>query len=512
MQDAQIQHIVIVGGGTAGWMTAAALSKVLRCELGPDGPTGPYRIHVVESDEIGTVGVGEATIPMVQLFNKVLGIDEDEFLRQTQGTFKLGIEFVNWGALGERYMHGFGRIGQDLWTVGFEQYWLKMRAAGRAADLAGYSINRSAAQAGKFMRADTSLGHSPLAEIAHAFHFDASLYARYLRQWSQARGVQRTEGKVVDVTLRAADGHVQSVRLQSGQQVAGDLFIDCSGFGGLLIEKTLHTGFEDWSHWLPCDRALAVPCEATRPTLPYTRATAHGAGWQWRIPLQHRTGNGHVFCSHHISEDEATATLLSHLDGPALAEPRLLKFATGMRRKAWHKNVVAIGLSSGFLEPLESTSIHLIQSSIARLIAFFPDAGFSDADVAEFNRQSRMEFETIRDFIILHYHLTRRDDSAFWRHCRTMDVPASLQQRMALYRSRGRIVRQGGELFAEAAWLQVMQGQGLQPQGHHALADLIAPDETADYLASVQEVIAQCVQVMPGHDDYIAQHCQAPQA
>jgi tryptophan halogenase len=510
MQDAQIQDIVIVGGGTAGWMTAAALSKVLRCERGPGGPTGPYRIRVIESDEIGIVGVGEATIPMIQLFNKVLGIDEDEFLRHTQGTFKLGIEFVHWGAVGDRYMHGFGRIGQDLWTVGFDQYWHKMRAAGRAADLAAYSINRSAAVAGKFMRADTSLGNSPLAEIAHAFHFDASLYAGYLSRWSQARGVERTEGKIVDVELRAADGHVQGLRLQSGQRIAGDLFIDCSGFGGLLIEKALHTGFEDWSHWLPCDRALAVPCEATRPTLPFTRATAHGAGWQWRIPLQHRTGNGHVFCSRYISDDEATATLLAHLDGPALAEPRLLKFSTGMRRLAWNKNVVAIGLASGFMEPLESTSIHLIQSSIARLIAFFPDAGFSGTDLAEFNRQSRLEFETIRDFIILHYHLTRRDDTAFWRHCSTMQVPESLQRRLALYRSRGRIVRQGGELFAETAWLQVMQGQGLVPQGHHALANLIAEDETAAYLGSVQGVIGQCVARMPSHDDYIARHCAAP--
>ena len=509
MQTAQLKDIVIVGGGTAGWMTAAALAKVLRCGRGPDGPTGAYRIRVVESDEIGIVGVGEATIPMIQLFNKVLGIDEDEFLRQTQGTFKLGIEFVNWGRQGDAYMHGFGRIGQDLWTVGFDQYWHKMRAAGRAADLASYSINRSAAKAGKFMRADPSLGNSPLAEIAHAYHFDAALYARYLSQWSQALGVERVEGKIVNVAQHPTTGHVSSVLLESGQQVAGELFIDCSGFRGLLIEQTLHTGYEDWRHWLPCDRALAVPCESTRPTLPYTRATAHGAGWQWRIPLQHRTGNGHVYCSSFISQDEATAVLLRGLDGAALAEPRLLQFNTGMRRLAWNKNVVAIGLASGFMEPLESTSIHLIQSSIARLIAFFPDAGFSDGDVAEFNRQTRTEFETIRDFIILHYHLNQRDDTAFWQHCRQMEVPASLQRRMALFRSRGRIVREGGELFAETAWLQVMEGQGLVPESHHALADLIAEDETAEYLGSVQGVIAQCVDVMPTHDDYIARHCAA---
>ena len=510
MQDqptSLIQDIVIVGGGTAGWMTAAALSKVLR---------GRYRIRVVESDEIGIIGVGEATIPMIQRFNQVLEIDEDEFLRQTQGTFKLGIEFVNWGRLGDTYMHGFGRFGQDLWTVGFDQYWQKMHQRGKAADLERYSINRAAAKANKFMRADPSLGNSPLAEIAHAFHFDASLYAKYLRKLSEARGVQRIEGKIVDVALcttpERVPGHVEAVVLQSGERIAGELFIDCSGFRGVLIEQALKTGYEDWTHWLPCDRALAVPCETVHPLTPYTRATAHTAGWQWRIPLQHRTGNGHVYCSRFMSDDEATAILMKNLDGIPLAEPRPLKFNTGMRRLCWNGNVVAVGLSSGFMEPLESTSIHLIQTTIARLISFFPDRGFSAPDVAEFNRQSRFEFEKIRDFLILHYHLTQRDDSAFWRHCRAMDVPDSLRQRMALYASRGRIVREAGELFAEVAWLQVLHGQNLAAQGHHPLADLIAEEEIADYLASVQGVIATCVDVMPTHQDYIAQHCRAAAA
>jgi tryptophan 7-halogenase len=509
MNNAALQNIVIVGGGTAGWMTAAALSKVLRLQPPNQGPSR-YSIHVVESDEIGTVGVGEATIPMIQLFNQVVGIDENEFLRQTQGTFKLGIEFVNWGQLGDRYMHGFGRLGQDLWTVGFDQYWHKMNQAGYTSDLASYSINRAAALAGKFMRADASRGNSPLAEIAHAFHFDASLYAKYLRGLSQARGVQRTEGKVQQVHQHASSGHIEAVTLESGVRVAGDLFIDCSGFRGLLIEQTLHTGYDSWSHWLPCDRALAVPCESVHPIVPYTRATAHSAGWQWRIPLQHRTGNGHVYCSQFISDDEAAATLLHHLDGKPLADPRPLRFNTGMRKQAWNKNVVAIGLSSGFMEPLESTSIHLIQSSIARLIGFFPDKGFSTEDVAEFNRQNQMEYESIRDFLVLHYHLTQRTDSAFWRQCSSMEVPATLKRRMALYQNYGRIVREGGELFAEVAWLQVLEGQGLKPRSHHPLADLIPTEETAEYLHSVRSVVAQCVGVMPTHAQYLAQHCAAP--
>ncbi|MDP1899588.1 MAG: tryptophan 7-halogenase [Rubrivivax sp.] len=510
MPDTLIQDIVIVGGGTAGWMTAAALAKVLKCEPGPDGPQGRYRIKLVESDEIGTVGVGEATIPMIQLFNKVLGLDENEVLRETQGTFKLGIEFVGWGRPGETYMHGFGRFGQDLWTVGFDQYWHKLQQAGQAGDLEAYSINRAAAKAGKFMRADASLGNSPLAEIAHAFHFDAALYAQYLRKYAQARGVQRVEGRIVDVVLNAASGHVDALLLQDGQRIAGDLFIDCSGFPGLLIEQALKTGYEDWSHWLPCDRAIAVPCASVPPLIPYTRATAHGAGWQWRIPLQHRTGNGHVFCSRFMGEDEATAILLRHLDGPPLAAPRTLRFTTGMRKLGWNKNVVAVGLASGFMEPLESTSIHLIQSTIARLITFFPDRGFSAPDIDEYNRQTRFEFEKIRDFLILHYHLTERDDTPFWRHCRTMEVPESLRRRMALYRSHGRIVREAGELFAEVAWLQVLHGQGLQAQGYHPLVDLIAEPEIVEYLQSIRGVIAQCVEVMPTHAEYIERHCRAP--
>jgi tryptophan 7-halogenase len=496
-----LQSIVIVGGGTAGWMSAAALVTALK---------GRYRITLVESDEIGIVGVGEATIPMIQLFNKIVGIDEAEFVRATQGSFKLGIEFVNWGRLGDRYMHGFGRIGQDLWTVGFDQYWHKMRRLGRAGPLEQYSITRMASRANRFMPARTDLPNSPLGEIAYAYHFDASLYARYLRGLSEQRGVQRVEGKITRVHQHAGNGFVTAVELESGQRVEGELFIDCSGFRALLIEQTLKTGYEDWTHWLPCDRALAVPCEPATPLTPYTRSTAHRAGWQWRIPLQHRIGNGHVYCSRHVSDDEAAATLLANLDGRPLADPRPIRFTTGMRKKAWNANVVAVGLSSGFLEPLESTSIHLIQATIQQLIDFFPSREFRAIDIDTFNARSRFHFERIRDFIILHYHLNQREDSAFWKDCAAMDVPAALKEKMALYRSSGRIFRFDNELFTEVAWLQVMQGQNLEPEAYHPLADLVGDDETAAYLDSVRDVITKCVDVMPGHEAYIAGHCRAP--
>ncbi|MED5621676.1 tryptophan halogenase family protein [Ideonella sp. BN130291] len=500
MQSFPLKTVVIVGGGTAGWMSATALAVALK---------GRYTIRLVESDEIGIVGVGEATIPMIQLFNKVAGIDENEFLRQTQGTFKLGIEFVNWGRMGDRYMHGFGKIGQDLWTVRFDQYWQKMHRLGKAKELQDYSITRTAALANKFMPARHDLPNSPLRDIAHAYHFDASLYSRYLSKLAQTRGVQRIEGKIVRVSQREADGHVDAVVLESGARVEGDLFIDCSGFRGLLIEQTLHTGYDDWTHWLPCDRALAVPCESAPKLLPYTRSTARRAGWQWRIPLQHRIGNGHVYCSAHVSDDEAAATLMANLDGKPLGEPRPLKFTTGRRKKAWNRNVVAVGLSSGFLEPLESTSIHMIQSAIQRLIDYFPDEAFSQADVDEYNRQSQQEYERIRDFIILHYKLNQRDDSAFWKECAAMAVPETLTHKIALYASRGRLLRIDNELFSEEAWLQVMQGQNLVPQSYHPLVDVQREDDIAEYLESVRAVIVKCVELMPDHAQYIAQHCAA---
>ncbi|HEY3325643.1 MAG TPA: tryptophan halogenase family protein [Novimethylophilus sp.] len=495
-----IRRIVIVGGGTAGWMTAAALAKTLHRE---------YSIRLIESDEIAIIGVGEATIPPIRDFNKALGIDEDDFLRNTQGTFKLGIEFVNWHRMGASYIHAFGRLGHDLKGVPFDHYWLRQYLAGKASALEKYSINAMASSQAKCMRAVTDMPGSPMGDIAHAFHFDASLYARYLRTYSEARGVQRTEGKIVGVTQREPDGHIDELVLESGERINGDLFIDCSGMRGLLIEQTLKTGFEDWSHWLPCDRAIAVPCASTMPPLPYTRSTAHDAGWQWRIPLQHRIGNGHVFSSQFMSEDEAASILLSNLDSEQLVETRTIRYVTGKRRKLWNRNCIAIGLSSGFLEPLESTSIHLIQTMIARLIRFLPNHGFIRADIDEFNAQAEFEYERIRDFIILHYKATERNDTPFWQYCQNMSIPPTLQKKIDLYRGNGRILRENNELFSEYSWLQVLHGQGIRPSSYSPLANNLQEDELTDFLDGVENIIGKCIAVMPTHAEFIAAHCSA---
>lgn len=496
-----LQNIVIVGGGTAGWMTAAALTKVL-------GPT--CRVRVVESDEIGIVGVGEATIPHINEFNKALGIDEDDFLRATQGTFKLGIEFVNWGSIGDRYIHGFGKIGQAGSALPFHHFWLRMAQAGKASNLEAYSINTAAPRLGKFMRARPDMAGSPLADVAHAFHFDASLYARFLRGFSENLGAVRTEGKIVQVQQREPDGFISALVLENGDRIEGDFFIDCSGIRGLLIEQTLQVGYEDWSHWLPCNRAIAVPCASTEPLLPMTRSTAHSAGWQWRIPLQHRTGNGHVYSSGFMDQDQATTLLMGNLDGAALADPRHIQFQTGRRKQFWNRNCVAVGLSSGFLEPLESTSIHLIQTAIARLINFFPHTGFDTADIAEYNTMTALEYERIRDFLVLHYKATQRDDSEFWNYCRTMSIPATLQRKMDLFQSNGRLFCEGEELFKEVSWLQVMVGQGMVPRGYHPMANIRPEAEVAAYLASIEQVIGKCVNAMPQQTDFIKAHCAAP--
>ncbi len=500
MNSGRVTEIVILGGGTAGWMTAAALAKVLSPE---------YSIRLVESEEIGIVGVGEATIPMIKLYNQALDLDEYEFMRQTMGTFKLGIEFVNWGKPGDSYIHGFGKIGQDLGLVPFYQYWLKMHQAGKAAPLDDYSINTVAARQNRFLPPVTDRPNSPLADIAYAYHFDASLYARFLRKYAEDRGVTRFEGKVVGVEQNPETGYINALTLDKGDRVAGQLFVDCSGLRGILIEQTLKTGYTDWTHWLPCDRAVAVPCARTQTLTPYTRSTARDAGWQWRIPLQHRVGNGHVFSSKFMSEDEATSVLMNNLEGEPLADPRVIRFVTGKRNQFWNKNVVALGLASGFMEPLESTSIHLIQSSIARLTAFFPHGGFDQADIDEFNQHSHFEFDKIRDFLILHYHATERDDTPFWNYVRTMDVPESLTRKMALFNSNGRIFREGSELFAEPSWVQVMHGQRMAPKSYHALVDVYSEEKIADYMQNIRGVIANCMRVMPTHEEFIERQCKA---
>ena len=496
-----IRRIVIVGGGTAGWMSAALLSKLL---------FRGYEITLVESDEIGIIGVGEATIPGIKDYNALTGIDLTEMIRATQATFKLGIEFVNWREPGFRYIHGFGKIGTDLMWLHPHQLWLKLAAMGQAKHFDLYSLNTLAARQNKFCFPDPRNPGSPMGHIDYAYHFDASLYARFLRGQSEARGVTRTEGRIVEVKQRSADGFVESVVLSDGRTVEGDLFVDCSGMRSLLLGQTLGVGYEDWNHWLPCDRALAVPCESVSPLTPYTRSTAHGSGWQWRIPLQHRIGNGHVYSSAHIGDDEAAETLLANLDGKALADPRPVRFAPGKRHKAWEKNVVAIGLASGFLEPLESTSIHLIQTGILKLIALFPGQGFNAADIAEYNRQHNFEFDDVRDFIIAHYKVTNREDTPFWAHVKHMDVPDSLRERLELFRASGRFFVHGkAELFREESWVQVLLGQGL-PMRYDPVVDMIPEADVIGFMRDIEEVNADVAAAMPTHEAFIDRHCKAP--
>jgi tryptophan halogenase len=499
VQQDQPVTIVIAGGGTAGWMTAAALARFLNRD---------FRICLVESDDIGTVGVGEATIPQILLYNNALGLDEDAFVRATQATFKLGIEFVDWMRPGHRYMHAFGAVGRDVGLITFQHYWLRARRLGLAKTLDAYSLNEIAARAGRMHRGGPITGNA-IPAMPYAYHFDAGLYAALLRQLAEAGGVDRVEGRIVKVDRHGEDGDVTAIQLASGERITGNLFIDCSGFRGLLIEQELKTGFEDWSHWLPCDRALAVPSERAADFTPYTRASARPAGWQWRIPLQHRTGNGHVYCSDFISDDEAAATLLAGLDGAALAEPHALRFIAGKRRLAWNRNVVAIGLSSGFLEPLESTSIHLIQSAISRLLKLLPGREIREADRAEYNRQTDFEIERIRDFIVLHYYANGRDEP-FWQMRRQIAPPDSLRAKIELYRANGHIFRENEELFTEAGWLQVFAGQGIEPAGYHPLANAISEADLTEYLGAIEELYAREASRMPSHADFIAQHCAAP--
>jgi tryptophan halogenase len=499
MAQADPLTLVIAGGGTSGWMVAAALGQFLE---------GNFRVRLVESEAIGTVGVGEATIPQIRLFNEGLGLDEDAFLRATQGTIKLGIEFVDWLRPGERYMHAFGAIGRAAGLLAFQHYWLRGRADGFAKPLAAYSLNEMAARAGKMHRGDPLTGKT-LPSLPYAFHFDAALYAAYLRRFAERRGVRRTEGRITSVEQHGESGDVTAIVLDSGERIQGDLFIDCSGFAALLIENALGAGWEDWSRWLPCDRAVAAPSRSSGALEPYTRATAQATGWQWRIPLQHRTGNGHVFCSSFATDDEAITTLLRGLDGEPLADPRILRFAAGKRRHAWSHNVVSIGLASGFLEPLESTSIHLVQSAIARLLKLLPGRPIRAPDRDEYNRQTDFEMERIRDFLILHYRLSERQEP-FWRALRDVALPEALQAKIDLFAATGHIVREHEELFTEEGWLQVMVGQGLQPEGYHPLAAQLAETDLREYLSTIEALYAREVLHMPTHRDMIARNCAAP--
>ena len=458
-----IKSITILGGGTSGWMAASCLITLLK-------GTG-VQITLVESEQIGTVGVGEATIPPLIAFNQMLGIDENEFMRETRATFKLGIEFIDWYKKGHSYIHPFGDFGIDFDILPFYQYWARLYANGLGDDLFEYSLMVHACRQGKFMRPLTDRPKSALAGINYAFQFDSGLYAKFLRRLSEARGVIRVEGRVADVERDDEVGTVSHLVLEDGRKVEADFFIDCSGFRGVLIEGALETGYDDWSEWLPCNRAVAVACEKVEAPIPYTKATARAAGWQWRIPLQHRTGNGHVYCNEYMSEDEAASVLLSHLDGKPLSDPKFLRFTTGRRKKFWDRNVLALGLAAGFMEPLESTSIHLVQTGLARFMAHFPDKRLLESDIDAFNEKTVLEYERIRDFLVLHYSATERDDTAFWKHCRALPRSLHLNRKIDQFEDMGRIFEAGSDLFSTASWLAVMHGQGIKPKNFNPVTE-----------------------------------------
>lgn len=496
--DRSIRRVVIVGGGTSGWMTAAALARLVK--------TPTLSIDLIESAEIGTVGVGESTLPHIRAFNERLGIDEAEFMRETRATFKLGIQFDDWARIGDRYIHPFGDYGMPGGDAAFHHYWLKASSQADVGPIDDYSLPVVAAREGRFAPPSDD-PRSLLSTYGYAYQLDASRYATYLRRLSEQGGVRRVEGRIVDVRRDAQSGDIVAVTLENGTSIEGDLFIDCSGFRGLLIEQTLNAGYHDWSHWLPCDRAVAIPCATDQPTVAYTRAQALEAGWRFRIPLQHRVGNGYVYCSAFISEDAATERLMGLLEGDALKTPNPLRFTAGQRKRAWVGNCVAIGLSAGFIEPLESTSIYLIQQGITQLIALWPNRDPSPRVRDEFNRQTDMEYERVRDFIILHYCATERDDSELWNHVRTMPLPDSLEAKKALWQERGVVQEYRDGLFMHPSWVAVYLGQRVRPAQWHPLADRREVAKLIPALARLRQTVASAAAQLPTQDAYIASHC-----
>jgi len=495
-----LKSIVIAGGGSAGWMTAAALSSLLNPK--------EVSITLVESEEIGTIGVGEATIPDIINFNRMLGLNEAEFMKATNATFKLGIEFIDWGRKGDAYIHPFSVHGVDMQGIDFHQYWMKDRVGGSQYPIQQYSMCAVAAATNKFTLPVPD-PRSVLSYIRYAYHFDATLYAKYLRKYAEARGVKRIEGKIQEVLQSPETGRITTLRMVSGEDIAGDFFFDCTGFQALLIGKVLGVPYVDWSHWLPCNSAQAIGCQHAGPLLPYTRSTARDAGWQWRIPTQQRTGNGHIYSREYLSDDEASAILLANLDGEAIGSPRQIRFTAGHRRESWVSNCIAIGLSAGFLEPLESTSIYLIQEGISRFISLYPDASLPEVIRSEYNRHMRVEFEQVRDFIILHYKATERDDSPFWNYCRHMSIPDSLTQKIALFREAGRVFRYEEELFSKPSWIAVFLGQNIVPKIVDPIIALLPPQDVRQSLESMRVAMAHTAQGMPTHEDFIRRYCAA---
>ncbi|MEK8033853.1 tryptophan halogenase family protein [Ideonella sp. DXS29W] len=506
MDGKAIRKIVIVGGGTAGWMAAAPLAQRL-CQ----GPGQRCEVVLIESPDIGTIGVGEATLPTIRFYNQALGLDNADFIKNTQASFKLGIEFKGWGHLGNRFFHGFGEFGPAVDGMAGHMLWLRLRLSGMTG-LPSHEDWSAATVMARQNRFTLPQSGPPSAgnAFSYAFHFDAGLYAAYLRDYAMQRGAVRIEGTIVDVELRDTDGFVAAVRLQDGRRIDGDLFLDCSGFRALLIEGVMKAGYEDWSAMLPCNSAQAVPSARAPSLTPFTTSTARSAGWLWRIPLQHRTGNGHVYCNQFTSDAEASRVLLDGLDTEALDEPRQLRFTTGRRRQAWVKNVVAVGLASGFLEPLESTSIQLIMDGVGRLVELMPDRDFHPALAAEYNRRMQAQYESIRDFIVLHYKLTRRDDSEFWRYCAAMPIPDTLRHQIELFRAAGRIVILDREGFSEPSWFSLLMGLGVVPQSRDPWLDRFDGDALRTHLERVRRAIAGTVAGMPDHGDFIAQFAAAP--
>lgn len=500
MDDTRLKHLVIVGGGSAGWMTAAALSSML--------DSRKVRITLVESEQIGTVGVGEATIPDMINFNRLLGISEADFMKATDATFKLGIEFANWGRQGESYFHPFGEHGVDMQGVDFHQYWLLSHQNGSDRPIEDYSLCAAAGKANKFTHPAQN-PNSVLSKLRYAYHFNATKYAKFLRFYAEKRGVTRIEGKVETVTLAPETGHVQTLSLDNGNTIEGDFFFDCTGFRALLMRQTLGVGFEDWAHWLPCNSALTVACEHTDVLPSYTRSTAQSAGWQWRIPTQSRTGNGHIYSTDFMGDDEAQKILMRGLDGAPIGDPRTIRFKTGCLEKFWHKNCIGIGLSSGFLEPLESTSLYLIQMGISKFISLFPTGALQPVVVAEYNRQMRQQFDQVRDFIILHYCATERDDSPFWNYCRTMEIPDSLQHKIELFREAGRVFRYEDELFSRPSWVAVMLGQNIVPKVCDPIVATLEAAQVDHSLTSMRRAMADAAGKMPTHAAFIDQYCKA---
>jgi tryptophan halogenase len=497
MTSEPIKSVLIVGGGTAGWMAAAAIKR----SVGPNA-----EVRLVESADIGIVGVGEATVPPIRDFNALIGLDEAEFMRETKATIKLGIEFKGWGAKDSAYFHPFGTFGAGPTLGDFPGSYFALKERGRAGSLEAYSITSHAAKRGK-VGARSGDPRSAMSGFHTAYHFDATLYGQYLRKVCAGRGIERIEGEIVEVVQRPEDGFVDHVVLKDGRTLKADLFIDCTGFRGLLIEGVLKAGYEDWSHWLPMNRAMAVPCAKVRAVDPFTSSTAEDAGWRWRISLQHRTGNGYVYCSDFIEDEAAKETLLARLDGEALADPRPLRFVTGKRKKLWDKNVVSLGLSSGFIEPLESTSIHLVQTGIIRLLQHWPDTGFSQTNTDGYNRRLDREIELIRDFVILHYHATQRDDTPFWRQVRDMPIPDSLAERVEMFRDRGLLFQVGAdEYFSQGSWMAVMMGQGIVPRAHNPLYDYQNLDQVAANFEQIKRAWTATADGLPAHEDYLKQN------